>query len=548
MPLPGRSATAFALTDTWHTLKAKECHIIIDGHLWTGRFVVWRCPVKLTYDMEVWTATKPLPDFAKHIPDNCIICSRDCGGVVKLGDGDYDGDFIQISAWVELLDFMDNTPSEMDAPALKQARDDILASLPERMQPVGLWTLPETALFFLAVSVKVPGGFGASGGPVAPDVEDLQFDLEGEINMKCPLLVSLASDVYAMKALGQHRDGNVIMSSMSTLFNLDMLPELGLEAGAQDLDSSVFGTALHSKRHVWWIHDEADRCLPLPTWTSRLVELTVMAWVKAHNELDGIRDSCFKLSVQGKDILRNWANLAALGWLGRAYLSFDWLSWLGPQLFQLSPYDDGLTLQGFKVQLDDGTEEFEMTCTLKESSVLARGLPLCFNFRIKSGAARNESFSITGASLRRIGCDLLERSQRVEPVPCSMPASSLCDQINSKSDVKRLLVESLTETIFGPLAQVAEAAEAKAELESKQGGALGFSPRQEFWAREGSAEKWLECVNGYYFAEALVDVVGFVPGGGSGNQEALPDMSFLFYYDPTEPLNSENALMNVNPE
>ena len=71
-----------------------------------------------------------------------------------------------------------------------------------------------------------------------------------------------------------------VQGSMSTLFNLDMLPELGLEAGAQDLDSSVFGTALHSKRHVWWIHDEADRCLPLPTWTSRLVELTVMAWVK----------------------------------------------------------------------------------------------------------------------------------------------------------------------------------------------------------------------------------------------------------------------------
>ena len=28
--------------------------------------------------------------------------------------------------------------------------------------------------------------------------------------------------------------------------------------------------------------------------------------------------------------------------------------------------------------------------------------------------------------------------------------------------------------------------------------------RQEFWAREGSAEKWLECVNGYYFAEAHI--------------------------------------------
>ena len=40
-------------------------------------------------------------------------------GIVKLGDGDYDGDFIQISAWSELLNFMDSTPSEMDVPALK---------------------------------------------------------------------------------------------------------------------------------------------------------------------------------------------------------------------------------------------------------------------------------------------------------------------------------------------------------------------------------------------------------------------------------------------
>ncbi|CAE7470607.1 HERC1, partial [Symbiodinium sp. CCMP2592] len=75
---------------------------------------------------------KPLPDNAKYIPDNCVICSRECGGVVKLGDGDYDGDFIQISAWVELLEFMENTPSETDLPALRQAREKILTSLPKR--------------------------------------------------------------------------------------------------------------------------------------------------------------------------------------------------------------------------------------------------------------------------------------------------------------------------------------------------------------------------------------------------------------------------------
>ena len=54
---------------------------------------------------------------------------------------------------------------------------------------------------------------GANNPAFGRQHQDLQFDLEGEINMKCPLLVSLASDVYAMKALGQHRDGNVIMSA-----------------------------------------------------------------------------------------------------------------------------------------------------------------------------------------------------------------------------------------------------------------------------------------------------------------------------------------------
>eukprot|EP00439_Symbiodinium_sp_Y106_P035423 s1336_g4.t1 len=134
------------------------------------------------------------------------------------------------------------------------------------------------------------------------------------------LLVSLTSDVYALKALSQHRQGNIIMSawhklgyvsaeelgklrfdgdmdafaasmshvqgSMRTLLNLGVLPDLGLDAAAKDLDSSIFATALQAKRHVWWIHDEADRCLPLPSWTNRPLELVLMAWVKERQGWD----------------------------------------------------------------------------------------------------------------------------------------------------------------------------------------------------------------------------------------------------------------------
>ena len=198
-----------------------------------------------------------------------------------------------------------------------------------------------------AFRIKVPGGFGASGGPndqwhqmwrllrrawlrkalggannpaFGRQYQDLEFDLDGEINMKCPLLVSLASDVYALKALSQHRQGNIIMSawhklgyvsaeelaklrfdgdmdafaasmshvqgSMRRLLNLDVLPDLGLDAAAKDLDSSILATALQAKRHVWWIHDEADRCLPLPSWTNRPLELVIMAWVKERQGWD----------------------------------------------------------------------------------------------------------------------------------------------------------------------------------------------------------------------------------------------------------------------
>ena len=44
----------------------------------------------------------------------------------------------------------------------------------------------------------------------------------------------------------------------------------------------------------------------------------------------------------------------------------------------------------------------------------------------------------------------------------------------------------------------------------------------------------------YYFADAMLRDVSFAG--------AAEDFRFTFYYDPTEPTNSENMYMNVNPE
>ena len=66
-----------------------------------------------------------------------------------------------------------------------------------------------------------------------------------------------------------------------------------------------------------------------------------------------------------------------------------------------------------------------------------------------------------------------------------------------------------------------------------------FTPRQELWAREGSAEKWLEERSAYYFAESLLQDVRL---------EEVPGARFTFYLDETEPLNSEDPMMSPNPE
>ena len=85
---------------------------------------------------------------------------------------------------------------------------------------------------------------------------------------------------------------------------------------------------------------------------------------------------------------------------------------------------------------------------------------------------------------------------------------------------------------------VAAAAKTGAEPQAV-GEPVRFTPRQDLWAREGSAEKWLEERSAYYFAESLLQDVRL---------EEVPGATFTFYLDETEPLNSDEPTMSPNPE
>ena len=77
-----------------------------------------------------------------------------------------------------------------------------------------------------------------------------------------------------------------------------------------------------------------------------------------------------------------------------------------------------------------------------------------------------------------------------------------------------------------------------------RGDAWSFRPRRDLFAREGSAEKWLQQESGYYFAEATLQDAAFM-GGGSGGGGGV---TYTFYYDASEPINSDDPRRNVNPE
>jgi len=146
-------------------------------------------------------------------------------------------------------------------------------------------------------------------------------------------------------------------------------------------------------------------------------------------------------------------------------------------------------------------------------------------------------------ALAGIGCDLASATESVsdsavERAATMRAATTLCNHINTERSLKRRVIRAVSQTIFERLTPVA-AATRRGESLVACGPPLAFSPRRNLWAREGSTEKWLQQVSGYYFAQAFVQDVSFA---------SEPASRFSFYWDPTEPMNSDNPTRNVNPE
>ena len=106
MAISSRRLVAGRKTLRCHALPlatCQECHIIRDGKTVLGPVAVWRSPTLRMNNVQLWVA-KALPDFAKYVPDNGLVCSRQSGGALDLEDGDYDGDQ---PTYTQDLDVMD---------------------------------------------------------------------------------------------------------------------------------------------------------------------------------------------------------------------------------------------------------------------------------------------------------------------------------------------------------------------------------------------------------------------------------------------------------
>jgi len=80
----GFGATVTAVSDFFVKLASRECYAIVIGRAFSGLTAVWRYPVMIPSDIEVWTAKIP-PFSLEYLPDNCIIVSRKGTGICELG-------------------------------------------------------------------------------------------------------------------------------------------------------------------------------------------------------------------------------------------------------------------------------------------------------------------------------------------------------------------------------------------------------------------------------------------------------------------------------
>mmetsp|Transcript_17986 Transcript_17986/g.46607 ORF Transcript_17986/g.46607 Transcript_17986/m.46607 type:complete len:313 (-) Transcript_17986:53-991(-) len=281
-----------------------------------------------------------------------------------------------------------------------------------------------------------------------------------------------------------------------------------------------------------WGVSRSSRCFLGPRLhATRLPLASTRRQAKPYADLEATEPSLQRMLAT--DIGRRNQELTALAWLGRAYLAVPFIfDALFPAVFNLDIYDDDVSLR-----YEGGPRDGIVECTLKESSVVARGIPLRLRFSLSDER-------VSRAVLLGIGCDLKRAAASgadLHGVACLSTAESrrLCDQINTDQEMRQLVVRAIVDTVSRKLARVPSAIAKEVSIELV-GSEYAFVPRHDAYGLEGSSEKWVQKVSEYYFAEARLQEVRFAG--------EVDDATFTFYFDAAEPVNSDKPGLNVNPE
>lgn len=190
-----------------------------------------------------------------------------------------------------------------------------------------------------------------------------------------------------------------------------------------------------------------------------------------------------------EDILRRSKELIALGWLGRAYITAPVIfNKVFPTLFRLQSYND----TALSTKLPDGKTIVD--CTLKESSILARGIPIRLLFLMND--VNIESVKLLGIGPNVKGEVKDNDDNLVTYTPLN--PSLLCESINKNTMNKKLVVKAITSGIFKNIPNIMKMVETGVDLEAI-GPIEKFYPRKDLFAQEGTSKKWLQEVYTYFY-------------------------------------------------
>ena len=127
------ACTGFALSDFTEVLADKQCYLISGGRSYTGKVAVYRYPMQLPTDIEVWEAL-PAPATVPW-PNNSCIISRAGYVSSRLASGDLDGDLNNFCFDSSLVAFLEDTEESVAAFPISELAASVDSLIPEPAKP-----------------------------------------------------------------------------------------------------------------------------------------------------------------------------------------------------------------------------------------------------------------------------------------------------------------------------------------------------------------------------------------------------------------------------